>query len=101
MLLARNKQGALELSIGTIVVIVIGMSMLILGLVLVKTIFTGSTAAIGQLNDKVQGPRFDNQWKKLDVLETGWVEIERMAMLKYGINDLRMFYENDIRFLKF
>jgi|TARA_Y100000310_G_C20484634_1_gene716302 hypothetical protein len=55
MLLARNKQGALELSIGTIVVIVIGMSMLILGLVLVKTIFTGSTAAIGQLNDKVQG----------------------------------------------
>ena len=55
MLLARNKQGALELSIGTIVVVVIGMSMLILGLVLVRTIFTGSTAAIGQLNDKVQG----------------------------------------------
>ena len=55
MLLARNKQGALELSIGTIVVIVIGMSMLILGLVLVRTIFTGSTAAIGQLNDQVQG----------------------------------------------
>ncbi len=26
--------------------------------------------------------------------------IERLAMLKYGINDLRMFFENDIRFLK-
>ncbi len=25
--------------------------------------------------------------------------VERVAMLKYGINDLRMFYENDVRFL--
>ncbi|MGE5398239.1 MAG: phenylalanine--tRNA ligase subunit alpha [Chitinophagales bacterium] len=25
--------------------------------------------------------------------------IERIAMLKYGINDLRMFYDNDLRFL--
>jgi phenylalanyl-tRNA synthetase alpha chain len=25
--------------------------------------------------------------------------VERMAMLKYGIGDLRMFYENDLRFL--
>lgn len=25
--------------------------------------------------------------------------IERIAMLKYGINDLRLFYENDLRFL--
>ena len=26
--------------------------------------------------------------------------VERMAMLKYGINDIRLFYENDARFLK-
>ena len=25
--------------------------------------------------------------------------IERIAMLKYGVNDLRLFYENDVRFL--
>jgi len=25
--------------------------------------------------------------------------IERVAMLKYGIPDIRLFYENDIRFL--
>jgi phenylalanyl-tRNA synthetase alpha chain len=25
--------------------------------------------------------------------------IERIAMLKYRVNDLRLFYENDIRFL--
>jgi phenylalanyl-tRNA synthetase alpha chain len=28
------------------------------------------------------------------------IGIERLAMLKYGITDLRMFFENDIRFLK-
>jgi len=26
--------------------------------------------------------------------------IERIAMLKYGINDIRIFFENDLRFLK-
>jgi len=26
--------------------------------------------------------------------------IERIAMLRYGINDIRLFYENDVRFLK-
>ena len=25
--------------------------------------------------------------------------VERMAMLRYGINDLRLFFENDLRFL--
>jgi phenylalanyl-tRNA synthetase alpha chain len=25
--------------------------------------------------------------------------IERIAMLKYGIDDLRLFFENDLRFL--
>ncbi len=28
------------------------------------------------------------------------VGIERLAMLKYGVTDLRMFFENDLRFLK-
>jgi phenylalanyl-tRNA synthetase alpha chain len=26
--------------------------------------------------------------------------IERIALLKYGISDIRMFYDNDLRFLK-
>ena len=26
--------------------------------------------------------------------------VERIAMLKYGINDLRLFFENDLRFLE-
>ena len=34
---------------------------------------------------------------------TGWafgMGIERIAMLKYGIDDLRLFFENDLRFLR-
>jgi len=34
---------------------------------------------------------------------TGWAfgfGIERIAMIRYGINDIRLFYENDVRFLK-
>jgi phenylalanyl-tRNA synthetase alpha chain len=33
---------------------------------------------------------------------TGWafgMGIERIAMLKYGVDDIRLFYENDLRFL--
>jgi phenylalanyl-tRNA synthetase alpha chain len=26
--------------------------------------------------------------------------VERLAMLRYGINDLRMFFENDLKFLQ-
>ena len=26
--------------------------------------------------------------------------VERIAMLRHGINDIRVFYENDIRFLR-
>ncbi|HIG51864.1 hypothetical protein CXT76_01195 [Candidatus Parvarchaeota archaeon] len=50
----NKKEGAFELSVGTIVVLVIAMSMLILGLVLVRTIFTGSTESVDALNDKVK-----------------------------------------------
>jgi phenylalanyl-tRNA synthetase alpha chain len=28
------------------------------------------------------------------------IGIERIAMLRYGINDIRLFDENDVRFLK-
>jgi len=49
-----KKRGAMELSIGTIVIIVLAMSMLILGLILVKNIFSGSSSNILQMNDKVK-----------------------------------------------
>lgn len=57
--MVNNRKAALELSIGTIVVIVIGMSMLILGLVLVRTIFSGSTKSVNDLNEQVQSEILD------------------------------------------
>ena len=49
-----QKKGAMELSIGTIVIIVLAMSMLILGLVLIRTIFTGAKYNVDTMNDKVR-----------------------------------------------
>jgi len=48
-----NKKGALELSVGTIVIIVLAMTMLILGIMLIRGIFTGSTDAIDEVNKNV------------------------------------------------
>ena len=49
----KNNKAAIELSIGTIVIIVLAMSMLILGLVLVKNIFSGSSEAVTNINKGV------------------------------------------------
>ena len=48
--LMRKKKAAIELSVGTIVVIVLAMSMLILGLVLIRNIFKGSIDNFDALN---------------------------------------------------
>jgi len=55
----KNKRAALELSIGTIVILVLAMSMLILGLILVRTIFKSATASVDSLDDKVQASIVD------------------------------------------
>lgn len=44
----------MELSMSTIVILVLAMSMLILGLVLIKTIFTGAKYNVDTMNTKVQ-----------------------------------------------
>lgn len=45
-----EKKGAMELSVGTIVILVLAMSMLILGLVLIRTIFSSATSAISDID---------------------------------------------------
>ena len=52
--MVKNKRGAIELSMSTIVVLVLAMSMLILGLVLIRTIFTGAQYNVNTINDKVR-----------------------------------------------
>ncbi len=49
----NSKKAAMELSIGTIVIIVLAMSMLIFGLILIRNIFAGGTSAIDSINDQV------------------------------------------------
>ena len=49
-----NRKGAIELSMTTVVVIVLAMTMLALGLTLVRTLFTGAIYTAGTLNDQVK-----------------------------------------------
>lgn len=51
----KAKKSAMELSIGTIVVVVIAVTMLILGLVLVRTIMCSAIGLTGEINDKMKG----------------------------------------------
>jgi len=51
----RNKKAAIQLSMSTIVVLVLAMSMLILGLILVRSIFRGATGSVDEINEKVKG----------------------------------------------
>lgn len=51
----RGKKAALELSMGTIVILVLAMAMLILGLILVRNIFFAATSSVDSLSDKVKG----------------------------------------------
>ena len=48
------RKGAVELSVGTIVILVIGMTMLVLGIVLVRTIFTGATDSVDLIDEGVK-----------------------------------------------
>src|SRR3989344_2476326 len=53
--MVQNKKAAMEMSMSTIVILVLAMSMLILGLVLVRTIFTGAKYNVEQINEKTRG----------------------------------------------
>ncbi len=49
-----NKRAAIELSIGTIVIVVLAMSMLIMGIVLVRTIFTSTQSSVTEIDKGVK-----------------------------------------------
>jgi archaellum component FlaG (FlaF/FlaG flagellin family) len=50
----KNRKAAIEMSMNTIVTIVLVVVTLILALVLIRTIFTGSTNAVNQINTAIQ-----------------------------------------------
>ena len=82
----RNKKAAIELSINTIVIIVLAMSMLILGLVLVKNIFDSAKYNVDGINDKVKdeiNKLFSDDIKSVVYLDNTGAKIKQGE--QYGI----------------
>lgn len=52
--LLKNKKGAMEMSVGTIVTIVLLMSVLVLGIFLVQNIFDTGTSAVESIDNQMQ-----------------------------------------------
>lgn len=50
----KTKKGAMEMSVGTIVTIVLLMMVLVLGVVLIQKIFSGATNVIDMTNDQLE-----------------------------------------------
>ena len=54
MALTKSKKAAIELSIGTVVIIVLAMTMLILGITLIRSIFSGAKDSVTQIDQGVK-----------------------------------------------
>lgn len=88
-----GKKGAIELSIGTIVVVVLAMSMLILGLVLIKGIFGASNNAVSQIDNQLKSQMakmFGEERKLVLYPDTGTVNVRqgKVEGFAIGINNL-------------
>ncbi|MFH1325511.1 MAG: hypothetical protein ABIH49_01920 [archaeon] len=84
----NSKKAQMEMSIGTIVTIVILMTVLVMGLVLVRTIFSGATNAIdltnAQLTDQIN--QLFSQDKKMVIYPgTNEIEMQRGEQSAIGI----------------
>lgn len=66
----KSKTGAFEFSMTTVIVIVLGVTMLVLGLIFIKQIFSKGTNAIDDIDEKVQleiNKLFSEEGKKIVV----------------------------------
>jgi len=76
-----GKRGAIELSMTTVVVIVLSMLMLTLGLTLVRTIFTGATYNVERLNERAEAEinrlLVDGNSRSLIYLDRGSAQIKQ------------------------
>ncbi|MBS3080009.1 hypothetical protein J4221_00905 [Candidatus Pacearchaeota archaeon] len=94
-----KKEGALELSIGTVVILVLAMSMLILGLILIRSIFQGAQGTIDITDEKVKA-----EINKLFVEDQRAVIHlpNRLARIKQGnVGDVAFAIQNNIQTQKF
>ena len=110
-LLPRNRSGAMEMSVGTIVTIVLLMSVLVLGIFLVQKIFGGATGAIDSINTEVENEiqkLFSDEGKPIAIYPPSRdIKIKKgddpkgfaFSVLNKGVNEAEFEYEvlvNDI-----
>ncbi len=82
----NQKKAAMEMSVGTVVTIVLLMTVLALGIVLVQKIFTGATESVDSINDQIRG-EIDNLFNTEDeelVINLG---SKHIANVKQGTDD--------------
>jgi len=82
----RSKRGAIELSVSTIVIIVLAMTMLILGLVLVRTIFQSTTSSITSIDDKVKA-QINKLFAEDNLVKIAVYPSSRLIKLNQGSSD--------------
>ena len=83
-----SKKAAMELSIGTIVIVVIAMAMLILGIMLVRNVFFGGQRAVNTLNDQVSNEinKLFGEDKKLVIYpSTNQIEVKKEKQEGFAI----------------
>jgi hypothetical protein len=86
--LLKSNRAAIEMSIGTIVIVVLAMTMLILGIVLVKNIFSSSGDIVNMADDQIknQVSKLFGEDKKLVMYpDTRSVEIKVGDVGAFGI----------------
>jgi hypothetical protein len=80
----NNKKAAMEMSVGTIVTIVLLMSVLVLGLVMVRNIFSGGTDLTSRINQKSLS-EVDKIFEDTDST-LAFVPSDRQVSIKQGNN---------------
>lgn len=85
--LPRNRSGAMEMSVGTIVTIVLLMTVLILGLVLIRSIFFSAVENVG-LTDQAVKNEINKLFTEDDSKMIYVVPNSRLIELKKGSTDL-------------
>ena len=85
MKIKRDKRAAIEMSVGTIVTIVLMVSMLVLGLVLIRGIFSAGKSAIIQIDSKTKS-QIDQLFKEDDKKMVVPVPTDRKINIKQGTN---------------
>lgn len=88
--LSSKKKGAMEMSVGTIVTIVLLMAVLVLGLVMVRTIFRSSTDNIDVIDQKVKdqiNKMFsEDELRKIVIYPSDYVQLKKGKSAGFGLS---------------